>query len=772
MTSRLVFTYRRPVRVGWCVRQGDFERLRTAVRLTSMLWGGVFNPMIVVDDLAMATRLLALYRVDLLYGLGDDEETRAFIDAHPELRWPMSSDPLERKAGEWRQYDALSLVDIAPALAAFREPPPIGSTSTIIGSYPSWRDDDPIADPLLVTLGGYPASDLGEAFQLEFTTLFPEGRVPISPGNSLKPELLHGVNPLSLTRFELHAERGGLPYSGLYVGDGSDFDDLVTFWNVRAAGHAAVFADVRPEVATRQRDFLAAHVQSLCASVAASQTANGWKQEIALWLRTERALPIEIPPDTRVLRHQLNDLSWNGLNIKPSIQLGPSANLAGDVTTEYGRPALSMQVPAHTRAFGSQSSDQFSVLVLRGVSHHGEGADDHTFAVPNIAKLNEFYGREMMYMPDVVRVGPDGVGIIMRSGSEFVSVRSVPTRALMERLFAVFGMKIRVSRAGLVTKRLIKQMGGLQRCRVFKIAGVRELIRGFKADQAFTHSEAMQRIGRGFNAYERLYIAAREHGKLSPNDAFLFLVEKGVLRAGLEFRCPNCELTFWLSLDDAKLRVDCEFCGVRFNAATQLRDKNGWKYRRSGLFGRDDHQEGGVPVTLCLQRLDTSTGQSAVNDLGVFTAGVEVESKGADFPLCEIDFVYLTQDSHGHTQLVLGEAKERSEITGQDCANLRAVAAAFPREQLTAYVAFGKTGEFTSEELERCLDAKGTWPNRSIVFSRDELEPYDLLDLEGVPDTLRFMNSVQALADVSEVRYRPRIEGSTAGRDSPPSNGE
>ena len=30
----------RPIRIGWCVREGDFEELRKALRLTHTFWGG------------------------------------------------------------------------------------------------------------------------------------------------------------------------------------------------------------------------------------------------------------------------------------------------------------------------------------------------------------------------------------------------------------------------------------------------------------------------------------------------------------------------------------------------------------------------------------------------------------------------------------------------------------------------------------------------------------------------------------------------------------
>ena len=40
----------RPIRIGWCVRIGDFVSLREALKLTFTMWGGYYNPIISVDD--------------------------------------------------------------------------------------------------------------------------------------------------------------------------------------------------------------------------------------------------------------------------------------------------------------------------------------------------------------------------------------------------------------------------------------------------------------------------------------------------------------------------------------------------------------------------------------------------------------------------------------------------------------------------------------------------------------------------------------------------
>jgi hypothetical protein len=51
----------------------------------------------------------------------------------------------------------------------------------------------------------------------------------------------------------------------------------------------------------------------------------------------------------------------------------------------------------------------------------------------------------------------------------------------------------------------------------------------------------------------------------------------------------------------AKSSTTCPYCGFECNVLPQLRDRN-WAYRRSGLFGRKDHQCGG-----CRSRYNNST---------------------------------------------------------------------------------------------------------------------------------------------------------------------
>lgn len=48
----------RPIRIGWCVRANNFDDYNKALRFTHTLWGGRYNPLIVVDDFNKASELV------------------------------------------------------------------------------------------------------------------------------------------------------------------------------------------------------------------------------------------------------------------------------------------------------------------------------------------------------------------------------------------------------------------------------------------------------------------------------------------------------------------------------------------------------------------------------------------------------------------------------------------------------------------------------------------------------------------------------------------
>ena len=154
---------------------------------------------------------------------------------------------------------------------------------------------------------------------------------------------------------------------------------------------------------------------------------------------------------------------------------------------------------------------------------------------PFIPRLNEYYGRRAYFRGSAARSEPGGLGIIINVTDDQLTLHAIPFPELISNILETYGIKAKPSPAGLVTARLIEQMGGVQGCRVFKIAGVRSLIKKYAPDRSFERTEALTMIGDAdptthqprFDEYKRLYIERRERPELKPEDAFLYLLKKG-----------------------------------------------------------------------------------------------------------------------------------------------------------------------------------------------------------------------------------------------------
>src|SRR5262249_35607130 len=112
-TLRVDICYR-PLRLGWAIRRGDFDSLRKVFRLSHTLWGGRFNPIIVVDDIEHAKQLVELFHVDVVWPVGDVENVTAFPNHFPHLAFPFYTRSLT--TGE--PHKRAQLLDIHNALVS------------------------------------------------------------------------------------------------------------------------------------------------------------------------------------------------------------------------------------------------------------------------------------------------------------------------------------------------------------------------------------------------------------------------------------------------------------------------------------------------------------------------------------------------------------------------------------------------------------------------------------------------------------------------------
>jgi hypothetical protein len=752
-TPRIWLEYR-PVRIGWVISERDIAQLATAAAWSTCLWGGRFNPMIPTDDAKLADQLVKTFAIDVLMPVDNAEATRTFIDRFPYLAHDRWQDSIFDQRG-------CRFADIRHVGRRI-----VGHQDKQVESeliLPVWDQADVLHPLFSIMFGQYPApndqvADYRAAIKKAFSV--PEKVIPA--GGEVAPELLEGISPLSLTAYDLTHGRGATSQldPGVVLGSATDFDDLVLFWNLRAAGATVFFYDQANGV--RLRSAANRFLDKLRAGALVT-----W-EFVEFWMRRPIGTDASWQPDLDlaglpVASGQTYGI-WNGLNIRPCRP--QFSSWYRDVVPSYteGNDGAAASFALPDRPFTDddvQSLSQKFVVVVDAEQYGHVG--DLTFETPFVPEMNEFYGRHFHYRYDSARAQLGGlskgsVGIITSISTQRLEVKAYHAFEWMTQFFSLCNLAVERSEPGLRCKRLIAQFGGLQDCRVLKIRGVRNLLRKYGVDESFTRTGAIEAIrdldtttqAVGFDAFKNLYIEYRpEGGDLKPDDVLKYLLARRVFRVGLEFKCPNCELSSWIHLDDVRSKSICAYCDHNYDVTPQLKDRD-WRYRRSGIFGRDDDQLGGVPVALTLQQIDTSLRDRLI----MYSSAVNFRSAGVDIEPCESDFVAVVSGlgSESPVQLLFGEAKTGKPIDEEDVRKLGKLAMAVPTHLAQCFILFSKTDTFSSDEVSLARSLNSEYKRRVILWSRDELEPYFLY--ERAKDKLGKNSTAVTLTDMANITQR------------------
>lgn len=242
-TVRVNIAYR-PLRICWAIKEGDFTAFREAVRTNHALWGGRFNPIVVVDRASEAQALIEAFRVDIVQPLGGSQEVEAFAATFDHLISPFLHDGVF--VGQGRDARA-QVLDVQNAMAFARDTPEWKQIQDRKPRVYKWAADDPLTDIFLMQLSAYPEK---ESIYIDYESMFKAAldtsEVTIEHGAPLAADLFDHPSIAYVSRHRLrrhHGVQSYWDYAGFFLGDASSLDDLVAFWNLRAADLALLFVD-------------------------------------------------------------------------------------------------------------------------------------------------------------------------------------------------------------------------------------------------------------------------------------------------------------------------------------------------------------------------------------------------------------------------------------------------------------------------------------------------------------------------------------------------
>ncbi|MBS3904206.1 MAG: hypothetical protein KGZ39_02645 [Simkania sp.] len=763
-SSRALVKYK-PLRIGFLVREGSVEDLVKAAGINSLLWGGIYNPIlpIKVGDNSLADQLIKLFAIDILYPVTGSEEIMDFKKKYPYLRDTkhyaenIFYEDWHTKKKISGFLDSKNIVDFLWEKDLKNKPKSFKSNFSLV----EWEQDDSLANVFALQFGYFPTLP-GVDFKWDYKKGFIQGlhakeeKIKKTDNLDIHPRKSYG--PISLTSVELTGYSTGgwsIDSKGIYIGAKDNFNDLVAFWNLRASGKHIVFLakdDWERTIPFAQKflDFL-------------NSLPNRHPNRIEDWIviysqltnEEIKELAPKILSKKRFTWSNVSEHSWNGGNVHPEYQIFKSQIVnAHTQKTSDGKYEVTIDLPEKKFLVDDDDSEvafqQLGVLVDAFGEYSYPG---YTLKLPYIRELNEFYSREVVFDPWKLKVGKGGFTVTVSVNEESVNLFPIHKQDLIKNIFSAVKIKAETSQSGLLTTKIIEKIDGLEAARVLKIRGVRMLLEQGTPTSFVSRGEATQIIfNNDFEKHKGLYIESRESKELDSNQVFDYLLKQDFFRAGLELICNQCKLKNWLSLKNIDDMWTCEYCGAKEQTSTHLRSRGDWRFRKSGLFSKDNHQEGAIPVLLTLLTMKRVLDRSNFS----YATALKLNGDGID---CETDFCVLEGLREDELEISIGECKsEGGSITKEDCDNLKAVALKLsevtPRAEI--YITFAKTADsFTPEEI--VLFKEISKDHNLILFTNRELELYHPYWLEAgeieedVPE--KYPNSMGDLSRNSVARY-------------------
>ncbi|MFC1560921.1 hypothetical protein ACFL4V_00430 [Candidatus Latescibacterota bacterium] len=717
----------RPARIGFLVRDGNIDDLVEVAGINTLLWGGIYNPIIPVSpDTSFTVQLIKLFNVDVLYPINNSNETNNIFEKYKLLgRHTLFRHPLFKTDSSGKNelgfFDTLNIMENYWEKEFKHSNKEESSNCVLI----KWSKKEKLKNLLSISFGYFPTTyNLKYDFEELFLKKLHAKSLTLLTTKSINRNLIKRIYPLAVTKLGLDIFGNWRGFNdGIYIGEVNDFWDLITFWNLRASGIYIYFLPL--ENIERCKGLITSHIKMISKIY---ENTSLRLDNVPVYYEDKKFQKIknalcDLDINANYVYHKLDKISWNGLNIEPYIYYCNRKEVLSNI--DYVNNRYNVAIPLPEKPFKEIERDIGYQSIITSVESIGEYEyPEHTLNPPYIQDFNEFYWRDIASSTRNICVSKEGIDIIIKYFTETIYLHPLSHQRLIEKLFNYVDINPSLSQAGIITKRIIEKLSNLEGCRIFKINGVRKLIDSLKSDESISVNKAKKCIwdNGNFKKHIRLFIEKRKERYLNTTQTFNFIIKNDIFRAGLELRCRYCNILNWLNLKEIDDIWTCKYCGFDNKTSLFLKDRGDWRFRKSGLFSKDNNQEGAIPVILTLMQLM----RQLDNDNFIYSTSLNLASQIFNNVNCEIDFVALHYGRRENIEIGIGECKNKGgKIEKNDIENLKKIREKFLEKDIECYLIFSKTAEkFQPDEINllKKLDSEFI---PCIIFTNKELEPYE-----------------------------------------------
>jgi hypothetical protein len=703
MASGTVTQRLRPLRFAFLVDTNDRAAVRKAIQLSSMQWGGMFNPIVPVFGSRLPTRWSREPRFVLA-------KPKAITDGYLEGFDPDYIVPLTASLEGKVETRNAEIITPEQMLGEFMRDgfPQYGVGVLELASHVADKEFKYVRQtPLTVILPQF-ARAHSLFLSAVFGDLLPEVAALLKQyfGRALSmseprcsvedyPNLL-GADHLFVRRMTV-AEIDYQPRDAtVYCMDATDPLDVVDYWNLRAAGFYVIPAPRQafwvPGVKKMVRKFVEDnygphHHNPDYYFHSTFQVGRGITQsDVAAFVRA-----LEIPAPEKPMQPNLSIRWWYPRLWDRWARLETEERVGVFFSDEREVTIKDEEGSAELRALGpSFASDPRSSLEPRfanELDYRVYGAQEP------VAEVLPHGSRNLAAR--VARFGIDNFRLSL-SGPVYLASRndsriffSIPkAEHFMLCWFREAGWTAELSQAGRIAKQMLRRLGGEYGIHLIDHEGVVQLLDKHASEKLDPADPQKPRAPKWIpesvltGEIDRIL---RQEGSLVERERYLAMLrERDVLRLGLQLHCPTCTRWLWKAIGDLDEQVECEHCLTRFSVSAASPDDRRWSFKPVGPFNVRDFAGGGY-TSLLTWKFFKGTRDRATTPI----MSVEL---GKDSTTREVDLALFCNDGPSRSpkvELVLVECKSYDAFEASDIAKMQHLGEQVPEAILT----FAKLGK-------------------------------------------------------------------------------
>lgn len=666
----------RPVRIAFLVNPVDQETVKKAIQINTLLWGGMFNPLI-----PCYKRLPKMWSYQGIKNETALSVIKGYIDAFdPDYIVNLSkydADSLDIKKEKLIQAQNILdsfKKDFAPSVGVgifevldkfiydelrflrqrsldFIKPKLQGSYKLFLSS-------------IYGDLG-----DLSDSFHQTWLRNFDVKEKSISIQNYqeyAKPQYLFS------RRIGAEYLQQRLRGAFLFYMDASKTLDVIDFWNLRAAGFNTVpipkqaenIQDVRQLASNFIEDSYFPHrhnnrMYHNATFVKSRSTKEHDLKNFSDGIAIEQA---ENAGDPKISYQYWYPRIWNEWARK---------NAHENVVTPYSREKdtelldgqnefrIKVLDPEFDIFYNSSGGARFANEIDSRIFGHDELLAQ---AIPlGGDRLSDVVGRYSLREWRISKTGP----VYLSSHTNWsINFQPPLAESVMKAWFKEQGWDVELSPSGKIAKQMINQIGGIWGIVKLQHEKLIQLFQELNNKGFISETDFKGRIGRIVN----------EDDVWVNRDRFIQnLLDQDIFQLGVQIVCPTCTQRTWYSLATVSNEVQCASCLNYYKIQSIGLDDKQWAYKATGTFGLPKQAYGAYGVLLTLYALGRGLNEK-VTPLLSFDA--KKGNKNIEADLClfiEKEFGY-----EKNNELVFAECKTYNKFCKKDIDRMKVLADEFP----------------------------------------------------------------------------------------------